>query len=164
MNKDLTDILARIFFGLLFIAFGSDLILTGEFRLDVLPWWLPNPSLVVALCGYLLMLGGAMFLAGIWIQVISAVLGFYLAFSIAGIHIPGFIEIPVGVRIECEWLWLLMQKANLLRDLSLLGACIYFFNHELGKYSLETYLRERGIEMTPWNKPVTKEKDKSDAE
>ena len=121
--------------------------------MDVLPWWIPTPGITVILCGMLLLLGGTFIMLGVWLQIAAVILGFFLAFSITGIHIPGFIDIPVGVRIEADWLWFLLLKSNLMRDLSLLGACIYFFNHELGKFSLEVYLRNRGIELTPWQKP-----------
>ncbi len=153
MNRDLTDIIGRIFLGILFFFIGFDFLASGNYHLDILPWWFPMPSFTITIYGLIFLVGGLLFLFGIWIQIATTVLGFLLAFTIAGIHIPGFIEIPVSIRVESEWLWILLLKNNLIRDLSLLGACISYFNHELGNYSLEKILRAKGIEVTPWRKP-----------
>jgi uncharacterized membrane protein YphA (DoxX/SURF4 family) len=155
MSHDYTDVIARAFFGFLFFSLGLDLLLSGDFHMDVLPWWIPTPGITIIGCGMLLILGGTLIILGVWLQIAAVVLGFFLAFSITGIYLPGFMDIPVGIRVEAEWLWFLLLKSNLMRDLSLLGACIYLFNHELGKFSLEVYLRGAGIELTPWRKAQT---------
>lgn len=164
MNKNLTDIVGRLFFGLLFLFTGFDFLASGDYHLDLLPWWFPIPSFTIGIYGIIFMLGGLLFLAGIWLQIATVILGFMLAFNIAGIHIPGFIEVPVTIRAESEWLWMLLLKNNLIKDLSLLGACISYFNHQLGNYSLEEYLRKHGFEPTPWRTPVPPASDSNQNE
>lgn len=164
MNKNLTDVIGRLFFGILFLFTGFDFLASGGSHLDLLPWWFPIPNITVAIYGIIFIFGGMLFLAGIWLQIASVILGFMLVFNIAGIHIPGFIEVPVSIRVESEWLWMLLLKNNLIKDLSLLGACISYFNHQLGSYSLEEYLRRNGFEPTPWRKaPPASDTNQSEA-
>ena len=59
------------------------------------------------------------------------------------VHVPGVLARPVFVESEALWLWDILQRTNLVKNICLLGVCFHFLHHRLGKYSLARYLENK---------------------
>lgn len=55
------------------------------------------------------------------------------------VHVPGVLARPVFVESEALWLWDILQRTNLVKNISLL-VFFHFLHHRLGKDSLARYL------------------------
>jgi hypothetical protein len=67
-------------------------------------------------------------------------LGAFAAVVTLAVHVPGGLARPVFVESEALWLWDILQRTNLVKNICLLGGCFHFLHHRLGKYSLARYL------------------------
>jgi len=67
-------------------------------------------------------------------------LGAFAAVVTLAVDVPGGSPLPVFVESEALWLWDILQRTNLVKNICLLGVCFHFLHHRLGKYSLARYL------------------------
>jgi len=67
-------------------------------------------------------------------------LGAFAAVVTLAVHVPGGLARPIFVESEALWLWDILQRTNLVKNICLLGGCFHFLHHRLGKYSLARYL------------------------
>ena len=59
------------------------------------------------------------------------------------VHVPGVVAQPVFATEEATWMWDILQRTNLVKNICLLGVCFHPLHHRLGKYSLARYLGAR---------------------
>ena len=49
------------------------------------------------------------------------------------VHVPGVLARPVFVESEALWLWDILQRTNLVKNISLLGVCFSLFTPSAGQ-------------------------------
>ncbi len=150
MNKDIIELLFRIFFCIIFVGLGGEHLFSDQLIQNLMPAWVPYPRTTSILCGLWLIFWGGLIFIGLWIRPAAVALSIFLVVVTLGVHLPGVLEIPVEVPAGAEWMWVVLQRSNLVKNLCLFGGCLHFMTHDLGKYSLSKYLKERGINIDPW--------------
>ena len=139
VSKDLAEFIFRALFCLIFIGLGGEHLVSDELIQKLMPEWVPMKRTVSILCGLWLMLWGGLILIGYRLRLAAFCLGVFLVLVTCAVHIPGVIMEP-KLAPEYQWMWTVLQRSNLVKNLCLLGVCFHLFYHETGKYSLEAYL------------------------
>ena len=67
-------------------------------------------------------------------------LGAFLIIVTAVVHGPALFSTPEFIDSESEWLWVILQRSNYVKNICLLGVCLLLINYAPGKWSLETWL------------------------
>ena len=143
MNRDLADLLFRSLFCLIFVGLGGEHLMSDELIQMLMPAWVPFQRLVSIGCGIWLVSWGGMILLGWGLRWAALALGVFLLIVTLGVHLPGVIGNPPEIHQDCVWMWTILQRTNLVKNLCLLGVCFHLLYHDVGKYSLENYLRDR---------------------
>ena len=68
-------------------------------------------------------------------------LGMFLVVVTVAVHVPGVLTQPAALPPGSQWMWDILQRSNLVKNLCLLGVCFHLHYHQLGRYSLERYLK-----------------------
>ena len=142
MNRDLADLLFRSLFCLIFVGLGSEHLMSDDLIQMLMPTWVPFKRLVSIGCGVWLVGWGGLILVGWGLRWAALALGAFLAIVTIGVHVPGVLSSPPEIHPDCVWMWTILQRTNLVKNLCLLGVCFHLLYHEVGKYSLEHYLRK----------------------
>ena len=72
-------------------------------------------------------------------------LGAFIVLVTIVVHLPGVIYYPAHLPEDSRWMWDILQRSNLAKNLCLLGVCFHLLYHESGKFSLDHYLEQRRI-------------------
>ena len=91
------------------------------------------------MCGLWLMGWGAFILLGIKLRWAAIALGVFLIIVTTVVHLPGVFLTPGDIPPNSVWMWEVLQRSNLAKNMCLLGVCFQLLHHRLGKYSLENY-------------------------
>lgn len=143
INYDLSDLIFRAMFCLIFIGLGGEHIVSDQMIQHLMPTWVPYPRLVSLFCGFWLVFWGSFILVGWHIRYAAYNLGIFLILVTLLVHLPAIYSNPVGLPEQYHWLWQILQRSNLVKNLCLLGVCVHLMHHPLGRYSLEHYLRNK---------------------
>lgn len=143
MNRDVADLLFRVLFCLIFVGLGGEHILSDELIQMLMPAWVPFKRLVSIGCGVWLVSWGSLILVGWKMRWAAIALAAFLLVVTLGVHLPGVLSNPPEMHQECVWLWMILQRTNLVKNLCLLGVCFHLLYHDVGKYSLEQYFLRR---------------------
>lgn len=146
IDSDLADLLFRGLFCLIFIGLGGEHIFSDSLIQHLMPEWMPYQRLVSLLCGLWLVGWGSLILLGWRIRAAAYGLGLFLVVVTVVVHFPAVISEPASIPKEYHWLWQILQRSNLVKNLCLLGVCFHLLHHRVGKYSLESYLKNRRAE------------------
>jgi uncharacterized membrane protein YphA (DoxX/SURF4 family) len=142
MSKDLSDLLFRILFSLIFLALGSEHILSDGLIQRLMPHWMPFPGLVSILVGVVLSVGGICIVLGWRLRFAAVLLGSFVIVVTLAVHLPALLIKPDFVNDSNLWMWDILQRSNLAKNLCLLGVCIFLWHHTPGKWSLDRYLKK----------------------
>jgi len=142
---DITDLIFRGLFSLIFLALGAEHIFQDQLIQTMMPAWLPFKRLFSIGAGVVLLSGGFSVLLGYKTRQGAFFLGIFLISITIAIHGPALINIPDTLPKDWHWLWDLYQRSNFVKNLCLLGVCFHLINHKLGKYSLDIFLRDRRL-------------------
>ncbi len=145
ISPDSADLLFRCLFCLIFVGLGGEHIFSDTLILRLMPEWVPAPRLVSLACGIWLSVWGTFILVGWKLRWAAFALGAFLVVVTIAVHLPGVVSAPDSITAESRWLWDILQRTNLVKNLCLLGVCFHLLHHQLGKYSLEYVLMSRGI-------------------
>ena len=143
ISTDLADFFFRGLFCLIFVGLGLEHIVSDELIQRLMPEWVPYKRLVSLVCGMWLFFWGTLILIGWRIRWAAIALGAFLVPVTIAVHLPGVIFDPPQIIPEYQWMWDILQRTNLVKNLCLLGVCFHLLHHDVGRYSLEGYLRER---------------------
>lgn len=142
INYDVTDLIFRVLFSLIFIALGGEHLFSDAIIQSMMPDWLPFKRLLSILAGVILLSGGGMILLGFQTQIGALVLGIFLVLVTIVIHGPALLGVPDSLPETWHWLWEVYQRSNFVKNLCLLGVCFHLINHETGKFSLDAYFQK----------------------
>ena len=142
ISKDVSDFIFRGLFCLIFIGLGGEHIVSNGLIMYLMPAWMPFPQFVSVLCGIWLSTWGTCLLFGWQVRLAAIALGVFLVLVTLLVHAPGVLYYPTSFPEENRWVWDILQRTNLVKNLCLLGVCFHLLQHEVGKYSLEAYLKK----------------------
>ncbi len=143
INYDLSDLIFRAMFCLIFIGLGGEHIVSDQMIQHLMPTWVPYPRLVSIACGIWLVFWGSFILIGWRIRYAAYALGIFLILVTVLVHLPAICFNPAELPEQYIWLWQILQRSNLVKNLCLLGVCVHLMHHPLGKYSLEYRLKNK---------------------
>lgn len=138
--SDKADFLFRGLFCLIFVGLGGEHIFSDELIQHLMPYWIPYPRTVSIACGVWLFSWGMMIALGYKLKWAANALGLFLLVVTAGVHVPGVFHYPPELPETQHWMWDILQRTNLVKNMCLLGVCFHLLHHKPGKYSLEYYL------------------------
>ena len=143
INYDVTDLLFRVFFSLIFLALGAEHIVDDALIQGMMPEWLPLKRLFSLGAGAVLLSGGFSVMLGFKPHLGASMLAVFLILVTVMIHLPALMNTPEGLPSDWAWLWEVYQRSNTVKNLCLFGVCLHLGNHETGKYCLDAYLAAR---------------------
>jgi len=142
-SRDLSELMFRVLFSSIFIGLGGEHIIDDRLIMQLMPTWVPAPRLVSVGTGVLLLTGGGMVLLGYQLRRAAWLLGVFLVIVTFVVHIPAVFVKMEGLSPEHAWLWPVLQRSNLVKNLCLLGVCIHLAWHTPGRFSLDGWLARR---------------------
>ena len=142
LSRDVNELIFRLLFSSIFLGLGGEHLVSDELIQNLMPSWAPYPRVISVLCGILLLTGGTMVLVGWRLHLAAYLLGAFLIVVTAVVHLPALFGMPPHLPAESQWMWDILQRSNLVKNLCLLGVCFELGYHRLGRYSLEALLAE----------------------
>ena len=88
-------------------------------------------------------------LLGWRVRLAAIALGVFLILVTLLVHAPGVLSYPANLPEESRWAWDILQRTNLVKNLCLLGVCFHLLQYQVGKYSLEAYVKRRQSDSQP---------------
>lgn len=143
ISRDLADLVFRALFCSIFVGLGGEHLFSDGLISKLMPSWVPYPRTVSIACGLWLTTWGLLLLIGWRVKTAALALAAFLVVVTLAVHAPGVMFHSLEIPDEHYWLWEILQRSNLVKNLCLLGVCLQLLHHELGKYSLESYLRSQ---------------------
>jgi uncharacterized membrane protein YphA (DoxX/SURF4 family) len=143
INEDQSDLLFRLLFCLIFVGLGAEHLFSDQLIQKLIPDWLPMKRLVSIGCGLWLCGWGSLIMVGWRVKQAAIALGVFLIVVTAAVHVPGILVEPSWIPPDFQWMWVVLQRSNLVKNLCLLGVCFHLQHHEVGRFSLERWLKER---------------------
>ena len=142
MSKDFGDLLFRLLFSLIFLALGSEHILSDDLIQHLMPAWIPMPKVVSILVGMVLCVGGICIVLGWRLRFAAVLLGSFVIVVTLAVHVPAILINPEFVTDSNQWMWDILQRSNLAKNVCLLGVCVLLWHYVPGRWSLEKRLRD----------------------
>lgn len=141
ITEDVADFLFRSLFCLIFVGLGAEHIVSDALIQKLMPAWVPFPRLVSLACGIWLFGWGLLIFLGWKVQWAARALGVFLIAVTIIVHAPGVVTYPEGLGGDCLWMWDILQRTNLVKNICLLGVCFHLLHHDVGRYSVEHFLQ-----------------------
>lgn len=141
-SRDLNELVFRALFSSIFLGLGGEHVLADDLIQNLMPPWVPWPRLASILTGIVLLTGGSMILAGWRVYQAALLLGVFLVVVTAAVHLPAVFLPPPPMPAESEWMWIVLQRSNLVKNLCLLGVCFHLGFHRVGRYSVDGWRRQ----------------------
>ncbi|MFT5059186.1 MAG: putative membrane protein YphA (DoxX/SURF4 family) [Planctomycetota bacterium] len=133
----LSDLAFRVLFSSIFVGLGGEHIFSDKLLQLLMPDWVPFPRAVSIGCGVFLLAGSATILLGYHIRRGAQALALFLIAVTLSVHLPGLLERPPEVDESSYWIWDMFQRSNFVKNICLLGVCIYLMEHRPGRFSLD---------------------------
>ena len=140
---DLTELAFRGLFCLIFIGLGGEHIFHDQLIRLLMPAWVPAPRVVSIAVGLWLLSWGLLVLLGYRLRAAAIALGAFVVVVTLTVHAPALFSYPAELAEGDRWLWDILQRSNLVKNLCLLGVCFHLLHHEPGRYSLDAWLAAR---------------------
>lgn len=142
IEQDEAELAFRALFCMIFIGLGGEHLLADDLIQNLMPVWVPFKRAVSIMCGVWLMFWGSLILIGWKIKWAAFFLGVFLVVVTLAVHVPGVLEEP-NMAVEYSWMWVVLQRSNLVKNICLLGVCFQLLYHKPGRYSLESYFKRQ---------------------
>ncbi len=139
VDSDLRDLIFRGLFSTIFLGLGSEHLLDDRLIQHLMPAWVQHPMLASRLSGAVLLLGGLSILAGYRMQLGARLLGAFLLVVTLAVHLPGIFYVPASIPPDAGWIWVVLQRSNLVKNVCLFGVCVHLTTHAPGRYSLDAW-------------------------
>ncbi|MFT5686599.1 MAG: putative membrane protein YphA (DoxX/SURF4 family) [Myxococcota bacterium] len=139
LSRDSNELIFRVLFSSIFLGLGGEHIFDDRLIQNLMPAALPIPRVFSVLAGLVLLTGGSMVLVGYRIRTAARILGAFLVVVTLTVHLPAvFLPCP-PMPAESEWMWTILQRSNLVKNICLLGVCFLLNDHALGAYSVDRW-------------------------
>jgi uncharacterized membrane protein YphA (DoxX/SURF4 family) len=140
LKYDMTDVVFRVLFSLIFIGLGGEHIFSNQLIIKMMPSFIPElPCQILSVLSGILLLGcGMMIAVGYQVRMAATLLGIFLILVNLVIHGPALFYEPEGLDEQWSWLWQVYQRSNFVKNLCLFGVCLHLINHKLGRYSFSS--------------------------
>lgn len=142
-GRDLNDLLFRGMVSTIFVGLGFEHIFSDQLIQFLMPHWVPSARLASVGAGVLLLVGGLSVALGYRLRAGALLLIGFLVVVTATVHVPGVVRHPAGLPEDWKWIWDILQRTNLVKNVCLIGVCVHLTRHEVGRYSLEAWLARR---------------------
>jgi uncharacterized membrane protein YphA (DoxX/SURF4 family) len=139
LDPDVQDFVFRAFVSVIFVGLGLEHIFSDTLIQVLMPPWVPAQRLVSILCGGVLLTGGLSLLLGYAVRQGALMLGAFLVVVTVTVHLPGLFQVPATIPADWAWLWVVFQRSNFVKNICLLGVCIYLVGYRPGRFSLEAW-------------------------
>lgn len=143
VDADWRDLIFRGLFSTIFIGLGSEHLLDDHLIRHLMPDWVPMPMLASRASGVLLLLGGLSILLGYRLQLGARLLGAFLIVVTFAVHVPGCFTVPASIPSDASWIWTVLQRSNLVKNVCLFGVCVHLTGQAPGRFSLDAWLAHR---------------------
>ena len=140
MSRDLNDLIFRVLVSTIFVGLGFEHIVSDDLIQFLMPEWVPASRLASIGCGVLLLVGGASVALGFRLREGAILLASFLVVVTAVVHLPGVFARPQGLPADWGWVWDILQRTNLVKNICLLGVCVHLTQHRPGRYSVDGWL------------------------
>ena len=131
------DLAFRVLFSSIFLGLGAEHIFQDDLLQLLMPAWVPYPRAASIATGVFLLIGAGSILLGFHIRRGAFWLAAFLVLVTLVVHLPGLFSSPPMVAEDSVWLWDMFQRSNFVKNLCLLGVCIYLMEHTPGRFSLD---------------------------
>jgi uncharacterized membrane protein YphA (DoxX/SURF4 family) len=142
-RDDLFEFLFRALFCGIFLALGWEHLFSDNLIQRLMPAWLEPKRAASILAGLWLSVGGVLLFLGYRLRFAAVWLGIFLVVVTVGVHLPGIVQGNSAIPAEMEWMWQILQRTNLAKNICLLGVCFHLWSHQPGRLSLTEVLRVR---------------------
>ncbi|MCB9780885.1 MAG: DoxX family membrane protein, partial [Alphaproteobacteria bacterium] len=129
---DVSELMFRVLFSSIFLGLGAEHLFSDQLIQQLMPTWMPAPRVVSICAGLVLLTGGVQVLLGLHLRRAAWLLGAFLVVVTAVVHVPGVLLPPPADFGEAEWMWTVLQRSNLVKNLCLLGVCVQLGWHRPG--------------------------------
>lgn len=136
-SRDANELLFRLLFSSIFLGLGAEHVFHDDLIQRLMPAWVPFARLASFAAGVVLLTGGTMVLIGWRLRTAARILGTFVVVVTVLVHVPGIFRMPAGIDADDAWLWTILQRSNLVKNLCLLGVCIQLGQHAPGRYSVD---------------------------
>lgn len=143
VDFDWRDLIFRGLFSSIFLGLGSEHLLDDRLIRHLMPDWVMFPALVSVLSGVVLLAGGLSILVGYRLQLGARLLGAFLIVVTFAVHVPGCFTVPPDIPADASWIWVVLQRSNLVKNICLFGVCVHLTTQAPGKFSLDAWLAQR---------------------
>lgn len=130
-------------FSLIFVGLGFEHLFSDALIQNLMPEWIPFKRAVSIAAGGWLVVWGTLILVGWQVRYAAIALGSFVLLVTIVVHLPGVLSEPNSIDQQNKWLWIVLQRSNLAKNLCLIGVCLHFLHHQVGRYSLENWLANR---------------------
>lgn len=139
LNEDQCDLIFRMLFCSIFLGLGFEHLFSDTLIQHLMPDWVPYPRLISIFCGLVLVTGSFFILLGYRVRLGATILAIFLVVITVPTHLVGIFKYPVDLPLESRWMWDILQRTNLVKNLCLLGVCFRLFYYEPGKYRIKSF-------------------------
>lgn len=136
ITPDISDLLFRLFFSLIFLALGFEHVFSDTLIQQLMPTWLPYPRLISVACGIWLLFFGSWIAIGFKLRIAAIALAAFLLIATFAVHVPGALVDHPELPGQYQWMWIILQRSNLAKNLCLFGVCLHLIYYVPGKYSI----------------------------
>ena len=143
LTEDQCDLIFRALFCSIFLGLGFEHLFSDTLIQHLMPLWVPEKRIISIICGFILVSGGLLILLGYHIKLGAGILALFLIVVTIPVHGVGVFMYPSGLTEESKWMWDILQRTNLVKNLCLLGVCFRFLYYKPGNYSVESFLKKR---------------------
>ena len=142
IDYDITDLVFRILFSLIFIGLGLEHLFDDDLIQNMMPDWFTYKRLLSFSAGIILLTGGLSVMVGYQTHLGATLLGIFIIAVTITIHGIALISYPSSLPDEWHWLWDVYQRSNFVKNLCLFGVCLHLINHDTGRFSIDSYIKK----------------------
>jgi uncharacterized membrane protein len=111
-REDLTELLFRILFCVIFIGLSAEHLFKDDLIRLLMPDWVPWPRVVSIICGLWLVFWGSLILLGWHLKSSAIALGAFVVIVTALVHAPALLAHPSELPETCVWMWISFSAAT----------------------------------------------------
>ena len=65
--------------------------------------------------------------------------GLFLLVVTVTVHVPGCFIVPPDIPADAAWIWTVLQRSNLVKNVCLFGVCVHLTTQLPGRYSIDAW-------------------------
>ncbi len=142
-SEDLTDLGFRLLFSSIFVGLGGEHLFSDELISRLMPLWMPAPRMCSILAGLVLTVGGVSLVVGYRVRQAAVLLGSFLVAVTVLVHAPALLGGSPPMPPGWDWMWVILQRSNFVKNLCLLGVCLHLLHYQPRRWSLDGWLQRR---------------------